>query len=196
MLNLPFGDKKILSSSPKIKHFLFGSNWDIERINFDPRTCSPFVKTTLYHQYNMAVHKKIMHLIELKTIDPSFGYTTIKCCRIEPVCDLTHFVKRQNKPSLFECTCRMQLCGNGCGQVYHGNSPCDISPDEATSRLLESHKSCPKCKSRVHKHEGCNHMTCRCKAQFCYVCVKEYEIDQYGHYMVDDHHQTACPQYS
>ncbi|CAD8095160.1 unnamed protein product [Paramecium sonneborni] len=36
-------------------------------------------------------------------------------------------------------------------------------------------KQCPKCKMWVEKSEGCNHMTCRCKFQFCYVCGGVYE---------------------
>lgn len=29
---------------------------------------------------------------------------------------------------------------------------------------------CPGCRNGVQRNEGCNHMTCRCGVQFCYVC--------------------------
>ncbi len=35
-------------------------------------------------------------------------------------------------------------------------------------------KQCPSCKYWVEKNEGCNHMTCRCGKQFCYVCGGDY----------------------
>jgi hypothetical protein len=38
-------------------------------------------------------------------------------------------------------------------------------------------KFCPKCFIQIHKITGCNHMTCRCGQEFCYVCGKEYEKD-------------------
>lgn len=195
-LSLPFGDKKISSSSPRIKHFLFGSNWDIERIDFNPKTCSPFVRSTLYHQYNVAVHTKIVQLIDMCNTNMSFKYISIKCCRREPLCELVHIEKRPDIPQLFECKCRMQLCGFGCGQIFHGTSLCNVSLDEATEQLLSSHKLCPNCHVKVHKYEGCNHMTCRCGIQFCYVCVNEYEKDKHAHYMVTEHHREVCPQYN
>lgn len=195
-LSLPFGTKKINSASSRIKHFLFGSNWDIERVDFNPKTCSSFVKSTLYHKYNTAVHAKIVQLIDMCNTDPNFNYVTIKCCRQDPICELIYIETKSSGPKLFECSCRMQLCGAGCGKVFHGTSACNISPDEATNQLLASHKLCPKCRVKVHKYEGCNHITCRCKIEFCYVCVNEYEKDSYGHYMVTEHHRGACAQYT
>ena len=31
-------------------------------------------------------------------------------------------------------------------------------------------KQCSQCKYWVEKNQGCNHMTCKCSYQFCYVC--------------------------
>ena len=33
---------------------------------------------------------------------------------------------------------------------------------------------CPKCGAPIEKTSGCNHMTCRCKNEFCYYCGKNY----------------------
>ncbi|XP_019153411.1 PREDICTED: probable E3 ubiquitin-protein ligase RNF217 isoform X2 [Ipomoea nil] len=35
-------------------------------------------------------------------------------------------------------------------------------------------QKCPKCKMLVEKSEGCIHMTCRCKHQFCYRCGEKW----------------------
>ena len=36
-------------------------------------------------------------------------------------------------------------------------------------------KRCAKCKFFVQKGSGCNHMTCRCGYEFCYVCGGKYK---------------------
>ncbi len=36
------------------------------------------------------------------------------------------------------------------------------------------YKQCPKCRFWVSKNEGCDHMTCRCKYEFCYKCGGPY----------------------
>lgn len=36
------------------------------------------------------------------------------------------------------------------------------------------YKQCPNCRFWVEKNEGCDHMTCRCKYEFCYVCGGKY----------------------
>jgi E3 ubiquitin-protein ligase RNF19A len=39
---------------------------------------------------------------------------------------------------------------------------------------------CPKCKTRVEKVEGCNHMTCYfCQFQWCWICGGTYTDDHY-----------------
>ncbi len=35
-------------------------------------------------------------------------------------------------------------------------------------------KQCPKCKFWVEKTEGCDHMRCKCKFEFCYKCGGVY----------------------
>jgi hypothetical protein len=48
--------------------------------------------------------------------------------------------------------------------------------DAAVLRLsqLQRWKACPGCKHMVERTSGCNRMTCRCGAQFCYHCGNAY----------------------
>jgi hypothetical protein len=61
-----------------------------------------------------------------------------------------------------------------CNSKYHTRRECP--KDEETKRLAEMAKekgwqTCYNCKAVVELKEGCNHMTCRCNAQFCMVCA-------------------------
>ncbi|KAL8922653.1 MAG: hypothetical protein Q9172_003468 [Xanthocarpia lactea] len=52
----------------------------------------------------------------------------------------------------------------------------DVEPkDDATKQFIEIAKKegwqrCYNCSATVELKEGCNHMTCRCKAEFCMIC--------------------------
>lgn len=34
-------------------------------------------------------------------------------------------------------------------------------------------KKCPRCNNAIEKNKGCNHMTCKCKFEFCWYCLEE-----------------------
>jgi DNA-directed RNA polymerase subunit RPC12/RpoP len=63
---------------------------------------------------------------------------------------------------------------------FHQGVSCDdytrVIGDQVNDRLLtdllksSGWKACPHCGHVVEKTEGCNHMTCLCKLEFCYLC--------------------------
>ncbi|KAK2776879.1 ibr domain-containing protein [Colletotrichum kahawae] len=72
-------------------------------------------------------------------------------------------------------SCR--VCGTdvccSCKGKWHSSRDCP--DDEDTTRFLEQAKEagwqqCYKCNHMIELEEGCNHMTCRCGAQFCMIC--------------------------
>ncbi|KAI9746748.1 MAG: hypothetical protein M1818_000463 [Claussenomyces sp. TS43310] len=68
--------------------------------------------------------------------------------------------------------CKTKVCGR-CNGKWHGSKDCP--KDDATNALLEAAKKagwqrCFNCRSMVELKEGCNHMTCRCTAEFCMIC--------------------------
>ncbi|KXS96476.1 hypothetical protein AC578_6324 [Pseudocercospora eumusae] len=70
-------------------------------------------------------------------------------------------------PSCRKTTCTM------CKMPSHSG---DCPEDEALQQLLETTEQqqwqrCPTCKAVVELNTGCNHITCRCGANFCYVCA-------------------------
>ncbi|KAG9307464.1 hypothetical protein G9A89_017294 [Geosiphon pyriformis] len=50
--------------------------------------------------------------------------------------------------------------------------------EQATNNLIQSNtKACPRCKSKIEKNGGCNHMTCKapgCGYEFCWICLARH----------------------
>ena len=68
--------------------------------------------------------------------------------------------------------------GLSCKAVENDDSGLEIAIKDGTV------KRCPKCKTSTIRYDGCNHMTCLiCKAHFCWLCVKEFQIaaETYDH---------------
>ncbi|KAL6709301.1 hypothetical protein ACN47E_001708 [Coniothyrium glycines] len=80
-------------------------------------------------------------------------------------------------PNTFPCpTCSSSICAN-CRQAAHYDSLCNIvefgvDADTAALLIAWGYKQCPKCGNGVKRMFGCNHMACRCGANFCWVCLK------------------------
>ncbi|KAI5782617.1 hypothetical protein EDC01DRAFT_619061, partial [Geopyxis carbonaria] len=71
-----------------------------------------------------------------------------------------------------ELTCAM------CTKKYHGDAWCQDDPD--AQALIEVAKKnrwqrCYQCWRIVELKHGCYHITCRCHAQFCYVCGTKWK---------------------
>ncbi|ORX97238.1 hypothetical protein BCR34DRAFT_497048 [Clohesyomyces aquaticus] len=69
--------------------------------------------------------------------------------------------------------CSTKVCVQ-CNNKFHTRRECPR--DEETNRFVQMAKEkgwqrCYSCKAVVELKEGCNHMTCRCTAQFCMVCA-------------------------
>ncbi|CAF4744335.1 unnamed protein product [Rotaria sp. Silwood1] len=74
-------------------------------------------------------------------------------------------------------TCPKSGCGittcSICKAASHGKLDCP--KDEATAAVLATARKagwtrCYQCRTMVELTHGCYHMTCRCRAEFCYVC--------------------------
>ncbi|KAF1352165.1 hypothetical protein BDV97DRAFT_348882 [Delphinella strobiligena] len=68
--------------------------------------------------------------------------------------------------------CKTKVCLK-CNAKLHRRGECP--KDEETQKLIaiaeeKGWRRCFNCRAMVEKKEGCNHMTCRCTAQFCMPC--------------------------
>ncbi|EIN08610.1 hypothetical protein PUNSTDRAFT_103484 [Punctularia strigosozonata HHB-11173 SS5] len=77
--------------------------------------------------------------------------------------------------------CYTRTCG-ACNTAAHPFfQPCATDTEAQVVLDLareEGWQRCPQCHQMVELAHGCFHMTCRCRAQFCYVCAKTWKTCQ------------------
>ncbi|ESK83441.1 ibr domain-containing protein [Moniliophthora roreri MCA 2997] len=66
-----------------------------------------------------------------------------------------------------------------CKSAAHPGAGCtDNTANLAEIKALaqeQGWQTCPGCGAIVELHHGCNHMTCRCRTEFCYVCAVRWK---------------------
>lgn len=91
-----------------------------------------------------------------------------------------------------ECpVCRRLFCAQ-CGVPWHAGISCaeyeQLAPGDRGKDdmvVLEMAKGkkwrrCPRCKFLVEKHDGCVHITCRCRFEFCYGCGEQWTQSEHS----------------
>ncbi|KAK1256160.1 hypothetical protein MKX07_008419 [Trichoderma sp. CBMAI-0711] len=90
----------------------------------------------------------------------------------------TSFYRGEDGRRVARCSrCKTKVCPR-CSSKWHSSTECPR--DEGTNKFLDQAKEdgwkkCYKCKSMVELKEGCNHMTCRCGAEFCMICGTKWK---------------------
>eukprot|EP01126_Amoeba_proteus_P048519 TRINITY_DN5609_c0_g1_i9.p1 TRINITY_DN5609_c0_g1~~TRINITY_DN5609_c0_g1_i9.p1 ORF type:complete len:164 (-),score=21.53 TRINITY_DN5609_c0_g1_i9:318-809(-) len=100
------------------------------------------------------------------------------CC---PTPDCSYYFFYKDGEFDFICPrCKKRYCLK-CKVEYHSECSCEeyqkwsvengLADDKFYEFVYGSKcKQCRKCKKWVQKNSGCNHITCRCGSQFCYLC--------------------------
>ncbi|KAI4861083.1 hypothetical protein F4820DRAFT_82213 [Hypoxylon rubiginosum] len=75
-------------------------------------------------------------------------------------------------PDIAACrACRSTTCRMCRNPTHAGICPQDVGMQQAVALAAQNGwKPCPRCRNMVERIYGCNHMTCRCGGEFCYVC--------------------------
>ncbi|KAL1732501.1 hypothetical protein EV714DRAFT_206578 [Schizophyllum commune] len=94
-------------------------------------------------------------------------------------------------PSCFATVC------TGCNEGAHVGRTCEENArdvqrkhDERLNDALiaeQNFKRCPTCQVLVEKTEGCNHISCRCGAHFCWRCTQVFPRDEIYDHMTQAH---------
>lgn len=62
------------------------------------------------------------------------------------------------------------------------------SEQQAAALMNSSAARCPSCNTPIYKHAGCNHISCRCGTEFCWLCG----LDITGQVMWHYHRSNPC----
>ena len=108
---------------------------------------------------------------------------------INPDCNT--IIRNTSMQKKIQCNnCGLEMCFD-CRGAWHGKITCEQALDKEIKKYSKDKnvKLCPKCKTRIEKNEGCNHMTCsRCRHQFCWLCGGVYTGNHF-----DENNPWGCP---
>ncbi|KAK4152453.1 hypothetical protein C8A00DRAFT_34869 [Chaetomidium leptoderma] len=103
----------------------------------------------------------------------------------------------------FKCVaCRRSHCIEH-NVPWHSNETCEqydgrnrqlVESARASEKVIrKSTMACPGCKRDVHKASGCNHITCVCGHEWCYICLAAYERTEYDFLFC--RHASTCTEH-
>jgi len=106
----------------------------------------------------------------------------VKCQNAK--CNNLVIISKKFDVTHYKChVCGLLFCVRGCTKPHNGKT-CEeqkkhennVKNDQLFDQVKfnEKLRDCPSCGLTVQKTEGCNHMTCICKFEFCYVCGAKY----------------------
>ncbi|ELP88400.1 ariadne RING finger, putative [Entamoeba invadens IP1] len=91
----------------------------------------------------------------------------------------------------FCCRCKEQWHADSTCEKYQQWKKDNAKGSTAFEEYIRNHaKLCPNCHQPIEKNGGCNHMTCKCGYQFCWLCMQKYTST---HFLSNT---TGCKQYS
>ncbi|GAB1219926.1 hypothetical protein ENUP19_0046G0080 [Entamoeba nuttalli] len=91
--------------------------------------------------------------------------------------------------------CKYLFCRK-CGENWHEGKSCDEwkrnkeQEQEDLKWINQNTKKCPSCGDRIQKNGGCNHMTCKCGYEFCWLCGVKYTPNHWTN------NTTGCKQFT
>ncbi|KAF1930369.1 uncharacterized protein M421DRAFT_58856 [Didymella exigua CBS 183.55] len=140
---------------------------------YPPRCCKQCVPLQLVAKHMQADE---LATFELASIEYTMRNRTY-CSNLE--CNT--FIHPDNiEPHTGRATCSKCATAtcSGCNNAYHPENACP--EDEGlreTQALAQSMgwRSCNNCDRVIQLRTGCNHITCKCSAEFCYVCGIEWK---------------------
>ena len=113
-----------------------------------------------------------------------------------PDCSQIYRTARGDTASVLTCpSCFTSVC-DGCGEGHDGltceehkiqNDPTEQEKMNEAWAMEHNVKKCPSCQVWMEKTEGCNHMTCKCGAHVCWVCMKMFTEERIYDHMQEDH---------
>ena len=141
--------------------------------------------------------EKVFSLAELQSALDYFTFEGLLAralgCFVNANYKTLHYCPKPDCPQVYDASGGILTCPTyfvdiclECHVLYHKGETCTAYQErtreghEAFVQWKEEHnaKDCPKCGITIQKTAGCNHVKCeRCKADFCWVCLAAFRID-------------------
>ncbi|KAI0651651.1 hypothetical protein C8Q79DRAFT_49464 [Trametes meyenii] len=137
---------------------------------FPPRCCAIeiYLADVEKHFDPLFVEHYMEKSREFRTKDRVYCYNQYCSAFLGPASD---------SPLVLRCPqCSYGTCAGCKGKVHRGNACNGPAADEGVLKLgkQKGWQRCVSCRYFVERVEGCPHITCRCGAQFCYLCGKRW----------------------
>jgi len=161
--------------------------------------------TAEYIQYFVPGNTDLQQRFATNSILGCLGASAVPC----PSCGFMYEVD-EGRRHVRCISCNSAFCAQ-CKIVWHSGVTCEElkatreKSDEFKELLQLSStlgwKQCPTCRTVVSKSTGCNHMQCKCGAEFCYSCGLKLQLKhegkcEVGCICVKTHYTEAHPMFS
>lgn len=147
---------------------------------------------------------KIRGTADLKTIQRMSNMVT--CPMADCHYNHEHHISEDGLP--WTCFgCGASACAS-CHSPWHDGETCEQYMTRTALNIAETHfvenrserpiVGCPSCQAKIQKTEGCDHMECRCGAEFCYGCQAYYlsaRTEGWQGFLAVQH-ETTCSHYT
>lgn len=138
---------------------------------FPPRCCKQDIPFAQVHAH---LSQSLVTAFQQKQVE--FGTLKRVYCS-SPPCSRFLGPLLEGTDNVYTCPtpeCGTKTCGK-CRQQLSSDMIHTCCPDTIAAKFLELGRAfgwvrCPGCSHMIERRMGCNHMTCRCRTQFCYCC--------------------------
>lgn len=141
---------------------------------YPPRCCKHPLQT---HLFIALIPSDIRDAFEKKSLEFSTPTKDRRYCP-QPTCS-SFLGSACTLGRSIACPSCMEVACTHCRKAAHpGRRFCEPDDDTAVVSALMKENSwqrCPECRAVVELTLGCNHITCRCRAQFCYECAMPWK---------------------
>ena len=141
---------------------------------FPPRCCKHAIPT---HLFSALIPSDVREAFEKKSAEFSTPTKDRRYCP-QPACSSFLGAVQTLGRSATCPSCTAAACTHCRKAAHPGRWFCEPDDDTAVVSALmkaNSWQRCPDCHAVVELTLGCNHITCRCKAQFCYECAMPWK---------------------
>ncbi|RIA88863.1 hypothetical protein C1645_773831 [Glomus cerebriforme] len=169
---------------------------NIEKGNFQDIKCLQCIEILDYHDIKRIVNDELFQRYDVLLLRQTLSkMKDFRWCK-RPNCGWGQIHNGGDDAPIITCkACGAKSCFTH-DVPWHEDSSCSefakkLSKDtEANQAYYDSHtKRCPKCEMPIEKNDGCEHMTCLCHYEFCWLCLADYDMIRKNG---NEHHERTC----